>query len=414
MYLLFIDSNAAMRYLGKEKIGRYRLKKILTLILTSLIMASCGNKSQESNNEALKSDIIINGESRTKVESLDSISDKVGHLFIYRNGKKVLRLCTATVIAKNYLITAAHCAIRSRKTDDQIEELYFELNPLDGDYKKQSWLIKEGFVSRTYFNEAEQRDGDGLSQIMVENDIAILKVEPKDGVSIGENLGTFELGVNESDNMALDTVVYGYPGDKPSGTMWKDVCYTKRLKAKFSWKKRYKAIDLLCDIHKGSSGSAVINYNSMNRPMITGVVSSESEEGKYNRAAPISMNNLEEIYNIINDYHSGLIFFKKINYKTDGLYEFIITSECDKEINVIAFLKNSQGWIEKVEKTIEPFKNVNIGKGVDSEALFTAYAKTLIWRGSERITYQGKDYYPLKYAFHGLPSERKRTLSCKK
>lgn len=152
--------------------------------------------------------------------------------------------CSATLIGPSTIITAAHCIYSHDHGGwGKAAEFYPGLdgeNAPFGGMNVTNANILEGFVS-------QYKDNYGS---VVSYDLAVLELDKP----AGDELGWMAFGNFDKPASFVANIV-GYPGDKPSSTMWRASCDVNEQdfdETNFAY---------LCDTYPGSSGSSVYVYN---------------------------------------------------------------------------------------------------------------------------------------------------------
>lgn len=153
------------------------------------------------------------------------------------------RGCTATLIAPDVIVTAAHCVydmdLETWKERDEFSPGQNKKNKPFGTY-----TFRKIFIPEEYF------EGDRKF------DVAFIRLNKK-VTSVMPIIPEPDAAVED------ETVsVIGYPGDEKFGTLWQSDCPVE--------KKTSQVLKYRCDTYKGESGSPVVAYK--NRiPYIVGV-----------------------------------------------------------------------------------------------------------------------------------------------
>lgn len=330
--------------------------------------------------------VTLRGESRERIENIyktspvkEYVGKRVGLLEAWDHSMGDTRsFCSASLIAKEYLITAAHCVINI-KSGKRFDNVVFWPRHVGRNLPSNSRVfIKEGYVLSKYLTENKKLAFKGhgeLSSItipMIKSDIAILKVfSQRFQKGVGQAYGWFGYNAAESrsgimdvfNGDILDITIASYPGDKDYGTLWYEECYLMSHMSNIA--------KVSCDTYSGASGSAVLWNASRNEHehKVIGVVSAENKTDMVNQVALIT----DEIESDINAiaYNSGEIkHFEKVKFETESFYYFNVVNKCNKDVNVAIRIQETNGdW--------NTYESYNVGPG--ERTSFTPKSNNSFW-----------------------------------
>ena len=173
--------------------------------------------------------------------------------------------CSATLIGPSTVLTAAHC-LYNHNTGAWQDQMRF-VPGLHGwtndDVPFGSYEYEQAYVVQGYIDNYQGFYGSVLSW-----DLGIVTLKEP----IGDKLGW--LGYANYEDLGEFTAnIVGYPGDKPSGTMWATTCDVSPEDIGDGW------FQYDCDTYPGSSGSAVYSYSEDDdERVILGVNVAESDD----------------------------------------------------------------------------------------------------------------------------------------
>lgn len=270
---------------------------------------------------------MVGTDDRIEINDPSALSKMVGQITVRQaQTPGAQSTCTATLIAKNYLITAAHCVFHPDKgglpeTVLFTPNLYRQkMDRQDLYFVEKVYLLKEHLILRS--KDSVFKDN------MVATDVAVLKLaEFPESRSAGEIYGFLEVGPTRSSN---DITIISYPGDKPKGTQWiQDKC-------SLSPHQRFMSVD--CDLIIGASGGALI-ADAATKPQIRGVVSGET--ASHNLTAVLTDPIVNAVLAIVREERQDL--FEEYEIHTQAYHRLFVFNDCDQAIYVGVQWQNLDG-----------------------------------------------------------------------
>lgn len=296
-------------------------------MILSQIFFSC--RTDSSNNPAARnliSDVIVGKDNRAFTSddsSLEqSLANRTGLIvlnILNKRGVLATQTCSATLIGKNHIMTAAHCLY----DDEQgafSSDTYFFPGQLD------SGIAPFGRfqIIRSYM------PSESIQFYDFRNDMAVAQLAPNErGQSAGDVAGYYNvLGDEEFVDGPVTTV--GYPGDKGLFTQ----AFEKDCTA-FVSSNNSRVLDLDCDVYPGQSGSALfISSESKNSHKIIGVISGQSTVSSVNYGSRVTKERQKIITSILDGE------FNKSNFKEEW-----ITKELKNQKNAVFARNNCENKI---------------------------------------------------------------------
>ncbi|MZR64436.1 serine protease [Alcanivorax sp. DP30] len=295
---------------------------------------------------------------------LEKYRRRVGQLITFlpaEKGKISRSTCTGSLIQKNYIITAAHCALDAN--GQLLDNQFFYPDIQEGRVSYNKYRVVRVFFPSDYSHNANADTG---------RDIAIMELDRSDeGKHAGEVAGWFGFwGKNEFPSGKVTTI--GYPGDKEHGHQY----FQENCNAVNS--NPYDPDDLRidCDVFRGQSGSAVLVYSpDYDAYHVHGVIQSESRVMNFgSRVSPERQN----IFNYIVKGEFGSSAYQAENFseswrslayaKPDKVHVYA-RNECGNDDLYIAYnYKSDSGeWVTEGFNKLEPKHEMeifNTGNGV--------------------------------------------------
>lgn len=238
-----------------------------------------------------------------------SLSNRTGLIVLnIRNKRGVLstQTCSATLIGKNHIITAAHCLY----DDEQgafSTDTYFFPGQLD------SGIAPFGRfqIIRSYM------PSESILFYNFRNDMAVAQLAPNErGQNAGDLAGYYNvLGNEEFVDGPVTTV--GYPGDKGLFTQTFEKNCTAFVSSDTS-----RVLDLDCDVFPGQSGSALfISSESKKSHKIIGVIIGQSTVSSVNYGSRVTYERQKIIRSILDGE------FDKNNFKEEWITKELINQK---------------------------------------------------------------------------------------
>lgn len=339
---------------------------------------------------------IIRGESRSQVFSIDQFSTSVGQIEMSTKDGKT-GSCSATIISKNLVLTAAHCVINMPNARAKSEVIFYP-NRLNKDSYAKKLYVKKGWVPKKYIELNKKIAFDnsfpltGIHSDMIPYDIAILEVfDTGMGLNIEEQFGSipYRYATAEGDEGLIDMSLYSYPADKSYGTLWEEDCFVDIV----PYSPIYRTS---CDIVSGASGSGVRQFfESSDTVAISGVVSSGNQNINY--IAPITEDLYSEIKQIDNGTPLNLMssVLKPIKFeskKNNTLFSFTNNCHAGDYFILSVFYKKNGSYI-KDKHFVAPGKQIEINVYKDDIYIKgRVNSSRLGISGAETFSYNDQDY----------------------
>ena len=252
---------------------------------------------------------------------LKKYTRRVGELITYNHlesGETAKTTCTGSLIQKNYIVTAAHCAFDSQ--GKLHENQFFYPGIQEGRVNYDKYRVARVFLPASYTHDANEDTG---------RDIAIMELEPADnGRHAGQVAGWFGFwGRADFPDGEVSTI--GYPGDKQDGHQYfQEGCQAVN-------RNPYNHNDLWidCDVFQGQSGSPVLIYSGEYDTFhVQAVIQSES--AKMNFGSRISPERAQ-IFRYITKGE-----FASAAYQSEGIVEPWIQMDYVNQNKIYVYARN--------------------------------------------------------------------------
>jgi V8-like Glu-specific endopeptidase len=360
------------------------MKNITMFLGLGLGLLACGQESP--NLEVTPSGVIIGKDNRSQVTSIKQTHlYSVGWLKSQAMTQDTYSSCTATIIGKNLLATAAHCVL----DDNRIIHPNITFTPSHLGSHLSSPLkyhVEKVWIHKAYFDGTKKGD--------IIGDIAILQTSHlKDLTPVHQAFTSAKIYPWDSQNMAYkfntseyQYHVYGYSGDKESGTLWQDTC-----KAKVNSRDYFIHY---CDTTTGNSGGPIfIHHKKSNKYQLVGVhtssLTNEKTGIKRNTGALIT----EDIFRIIQKISRGqddqVKSFKLFKTKVKPFRKVYVSNKCPKAKDVYFAIRYQDAetgkWSNHGYYIIKSGENTYIADTKENHLYFWAESKKgpEIWEGKD-------------------------------
>lgn len=215
--------------------------------------------------------------------------------FMTQRGQRDIH-CTATVIASQWLLTAAHCLSPPQDAaNGQLSELFFE------------WQGEKRVVSEIWRHRKHRAAAEGAGEVLAYSgsDLALIKLQ------VGVNVAEFPQ-LNSPAATPLQIISYGYPQDKTPGSLWASKCQAKPyLRAENGYGDVYR---LNCSNSVGQSGAAILN--SAHPQQIFGVLSARVRQGTddYNVFAAFAPDLVKDVRGLVFGAKDESRYFERLQF----------------------------------------------------------------------------------------------------
>lgn len=139
-----------------------------------------------------------------------------GKLFMSFDGRNFV--CTASVIGKSLLVTAAHCVHNfGQKDPGFVDALRFEPARYKGEKPFGSWTATEVWIPRSYYDGTDVCSPQAPG-VVCENDLALVVLQENDGKAVGDTVARYAIAdsddfgyVDFASNPSAQFTQLGYP-----------------------------------------------------------------------------------------------------------------------------------------------------------------------------------------------------------
>lgn len=301
----------------------------IPLLISLFFILGCEKQSNELTfiSGIQEAALIIGADDRTEIQTSTSLSKMVGQIQSrYAQMPGSQSNCTATLIGKNHLITAAHCVFSPEK-GGLAESILFTPDL----YRTKKGLQDLYFVEKVYLlkEHVNLRSKDSnFKDFMVASDLAVLRIaEHSENKAAGEVYGFLKVVPTQQEQ---NVTIVSYPGDKPQGTQW------IQEKCALSPYRQFMSVD--CDLIVGASGGALI-ATSHNDFRISGVVSGET--ATHNLIGILTDPIVSAIRSILHGDKQAL--FEEYEIHAQAHHRLIVHNDCTEVLLLGVSWKNIDG-----------------------------------------------------------------------
>ncbi|TAA48626.1 trypsin-like serine protease [Corallincola spongiicola] len=366
------------------------MKKLLTSALLALTVVTSAQLGAE----------VIGSDERSHVVST--------HVYPYRAIGLIQAdkaTCTATLIDKTHVVTAAHCLF------DVQENKQWKRNPYFIPGKNGSahgpfgvYQIKRAYVDKRYIRQAKKLKPVALAKYNAQSnaefhsfltdaldlDIAIAELDRP----VAKRIGFMELKTVDQKSLAPYIHLTGYPSDKTLHTQWTTHCQS-------SWDEDHSPMgDTLvhkCDTSPGMSGAVAYVKDFDDKYYAVGLFSVGTMS--HNFATPFDNNLRERLIGWKNGIEDDQTMVH--NFQHEKYHNVHLVNECRFPVYAAINYKNLNGeWVTSGWRQLDGGESAYVAS--TKEKAFYVYAKSagdpiMEWTGSDKVEKIGSSKHAKKY-----------------